>query len=75
MITLPHYADAQVSLARGVLICSTVDVNKLSPGNKVFPKGVYHHYDYLFYYYNLRENAANRTAQYLKARGNGANLQ
>ena len=75
MITLPHYADAQVSLARGVLICSTVDVNKLSPGNKVFPKGVYHHYDYLFYYYNLRENAANRTAQYLKTRGNGADLQ
>ena len=68
IITLPHYADAQVSIARGVVICSTVDVNKLSPGNKVFPKGVYHHYDYLFYYYNLRENAAHRTEQYLKAR-------
>ena len=75
MITLPHYADARVSIARGVVICSTADVNKLSPGNKVFPKGVYHQHDYLFYYYNLRENAANRTAQYLKARSNGANLQ
>ncbi len=75
MITLPHYADARVSIARGVLICSTVDVDKLSPGNKVFPKGVYHHYDYLFYYYNLRENAANRTAHYLKARGTGADSQ
>jgi hypothetical protein len=66
MITLPHYADAQISIERGVVICSSVDVNKLSPGNQVFPKGVYHHYDYLFYYYNLRENAALRTAIFLK---------
>ena len=66
MITLPHYADARVSKELGVVICSTVDVDKLSPGNQVFPKGVYHHYDYLFYYYNLRENAANRTDHFLK---------
>jgi len=65
MVTLQHYADARVSKERGVVICSTVDVNKLSPGNQVFPKGVYHHYDYLFYYYNLRENAATRTENFL----------
>jgi len=64
LVTLPHYADATVSKERGVVICSTVDVDKLSPGNQVFPKGVYHHYDYLFYYYNLRENAANRTEKF-----------
>ena len=66
MLTLTKYADAQVDLDRGVVICSTVDVETLSPGNKVFPKGVYHHYDYLFYYYNIRENAANRTEKFLK---------
>ncbi len=66
LVTQPHYADARVSKERGVVICSTVDVDKLSPGNQVFPKGVYHHYDYLFYYYNLRENAATRTDHYLK---------
>ena len=65
MVTLPHYADATVSKTRGVVICSTVDVDKLSPGNQVFPKGVYHHYDYLFYYYNLRENAAHRTEKFI----------
>ncbi len=65
MVPLKNYADARVDIARGVVICSTVDVNKLSSGNKVFPKGVYHHYDYLFYYYNLRENAAARTNSFL----------
>lgn len=28
-------------------------------------RGVYHSFDYLFYYYNIRENAANRTAKFL----------
>ena len=65
LVTLQHYADARVSTERGVVICSTVDVNKLSPGNQVFPKGVYHSFDYLFYYYNLRENAANRTEKFI----------
>ena len=66
LITLKKYADARVDKAKGVVICSTVDVDKLSPGNQVFPKGVYHHYDYPFYYYNLRENAAVRTNRFLQ---------
>lgn len=66
MINLKNYADARVDKAKGVLVCSSVDVDKLSPGNQVFPKGVYHHYDYPFYYYNLRENAATRTNIFLK---------
>jgi len=61
-----NYADAQVSKSKGVLICSTADVNKLSPGNKVFGKGVYHSFDYPFYYNNIRENAAVRTQKFLK---------
>lgn len=65
MVTLKNYADAQVNIDRGVVICSTTDVDKLSPGNQVFPRGVYHHYDYLFYYYNIGENAANRTGIFL----------
>ena len=66
LITLKKYADARVDKAKGVVICSTVDVNKLSPGNQVFPKGVYHRYDYPFYYYNLRENASVRTNRFLQ---------
>jgi hypothetical protein len=31
------------------------------------PRGVYHSFDYLFYYYNLRANATNRVAKFLAA--------
>lgn len=62
---VPQYADATVSLDKGAVICSTADeafLHALSPG---FPSGVYHSFDYLFYYYNLRANAENRVAKYL----------
>lgn len=65
MVFLKDYADARVDKARGAVVCSTTDVEKLSPGNQVFPKGVYHHYDYLFYYFNLKENATNRVQKFL----------
>jgi hypothetical protein len=68
MIFQKNYADARINKSKGVLICSTVNVDKLSPGNQVFPKGIYHHYDYLFYYFNLRENAAYRTNLFLKGK-------
>jgi hypothetical protein len=63
-----NYADAQINLARGSIICSTADVEKLSPGNKVFGKGVFHSFDYPFYYYNIRENAETRVKQYLSSK-------
>jgi hypothetical protein len=63
-VRVKDYADAQVNKARGVVICSTADVNLLSPGNALLPKGVYHSFDYPFYYFNLRANAENRVAQY-----------
>lgn len=63
---VPHYADAQVNKARGVVICGTADVNLLSPGNALLPKGVYHSFDYPFYYFDIRANAADRVAHYLK---------
>jgi hypothetical protein len=65
MVSVRNYADARVNKARGVVICRTADVEKLSPGNKVFGKGVYHHYDHPFYYYSIRENAVNRAKNFL----------
>ena len=64
-VLVKNYADARVDKARGVVICSTADVETLSPGNQIFPKGVFHSFDYPFYYYNIRENAANRTEKFL----------
>ncbi|WP_018704688.1 DUF3089 domain-containing protein [Anaeromusa acidaminophila] len=62
-----NYADARIDKKRGVLICSTADVEKLSPGNKVFGKGVFHSFDYPFYYNNIQQNATNRVEKYLAA--------
>ncbi len=59
------FADATVDSENGVLICSTVDVDTWAPGNPVFPKGVFHSFDYPFYYYNIRENAAERAEIFL----------
>ena len=59
------FADATVDNAQGVIICSTAPVDKLAPGNAVFPKGVYHSFDYPFYYFDLRANAAERVTAFL----------
>jgi len=68
-VPVEHYADARIDKAKGVVICSTADADKLyRPGS--FVKGVFHSYDYLFYYYNLRQNAANRIEKFFdKSKG------
>jgi len=60
---MPQYADAKVNVAKGVLICSTATDKNLTLG---FGPGVYHSYDYPFYYYNIRANAQNRANLFLK---------
>ena len=59
------YANAQIDTAKGVLICSSADVAALAPGNLLLPEGVYHSYDYPFYYFNIRANAADRINRFL----------
>ncbi|MEI6623650.1 MAG: DUF3089 domain-containing protein [Actinomycetes bacterium] len=58
------FTGAQVSKKRGAIIASKPDVNLYAPGNPLFPKGVYHPYDYPFYYFNLRANAQDRVHAY-----------
>jgi len=65
IVVVKNFADARVNKARGVVICSTADPKKLFRKNQLFDRGIYHSYDYLFYYYNLRENADNRTRTFL----------
>ena len=60
-----RYADAQVNQERGVVICSTANPNQLAPGNPAVAAGIYHPYDYPFYYFDIRANAENRIARYL----------
>ncbi len=59
------FADATIDKAQGVIICSTAPVDQLAPGNAVFPKGVYHSFDYPFYYFDIRANAAERVEKFL----------
>lgn len=65
-VKIPQYADAQVDTANGVLICKSADENKIAVLDSLsgFPTGVYHSFDYPFYYYNIRQNAANRIQKY-----------
>ena len=60
-----NYADAQLDTTKGELICSTADPGTLAPGNALVASGIYHNYDYPFYYFDLRANAANRIARFL----------
>ena len=58
-------ADARIDTATGRLICSTVDTATLNPGNSVTAAGIFHNYDYPFYYFDIRANAENRIKRYL----------
>jgi hypothetical protein len=62
-----NLTDAKVDKTKGVVICSTVDVETWAPGigSTKYARGVFHSFDYSFYYYNIRENATNRTKKFL----------
>jgi hypothetical protein len=66
-IRVNDYADAAIDLARGVLICSTCDEALLAPASGPVPAGIYHKYDYPFYYYDVRANGKDRIRTYLAA--------
>lgn len=63
---IPGLADAKLDVARGVVICSNVNLPYIKVDNlgipAVFGSKSYHNGDYLFYYYNIQENVAVRTA-------------
>jgi metallophosphoesterase (TIGR03768 family) len=63
-VLVKNYADAQINMTKGALICSTANPNTLAPGNVAVGKGIYHTFDYLFYYYNIRANVADRINHY-----------
>ncbi len=64
---VPQYADATLDLNKGVVICTTADEDALHALNPALAPGIYHSFDYLFYYFNLRANAADRIAAYFES--------
>ena len=63
---IPGLADARVDVSRGVVICSNMHLPYTEVDGlgipAVFGDKSYHSGDYLFYYYNIMENVAVRTA-------------
>ena len=62
-IIVEGFADAQIDLNRGVVVCSSVDPKHYAvpaPADILFGPECYHAFDYGFYYMNLRQNVADR---------------
>ncbi len=60
---VPYYVGAQVDRASGALVCEPPDAD-LDIGH--FPPGVYHKFDYVFWYRNLQDNVRARVESYLR---------
>lgn len=56
-----NLADARVDKAKGVVICSTVNPSQYQSH---FPEGLYHLYDYAFYFFDVMTNVARRIETY-----------
>jgi len=65
-VPVPQYADARVDINKGVLVCSTADSTALYQFTAPFGMGVYHSFDYPFYFFNIRANAENRANKFLQ---------
>ena len=60
---IPHLTGAYLDATRGTL--RVTDIAPEDYSNSLFPDGVYHLYDYQFFFRNLQENVAARLESYL----------
>ena len=63
---VPHAADAQVNLKRGVVITTTKNATPVS-GTTAFGPGSFHEVDYDLYFNNIKANVAARVEAYKKS--------
>jgi hypothetical protein len=66
---IPEFCGAYLDPARGTLKVTDVDPQDYPSSLSLFPTGVYHLYDYQFFYLNLQQNVQTRTDAYLQAHG------
>ena len=62
---IPQLTGAYIDGLRGALKVTDVTPEEYPPGLSIFPDGVYHLYDYQFFYRNLQENVEVRLDAYL----------
>ncbi len=60
---IPQLADVWLEEKTGALVLK-VDDKKFNASQVVFPSGVLHMYDYMFFYNNLKENVKKRVAHF-----------
>jgi len=58
-----YYSDAQIDPETGALMTTIPEGEDLDIGS--YPEGVYHRYDYAFWYRNLQQNVGDRINAYL----------
>ncbi|MBN1432792.1 MAG: DUF3089 domain-containing protein [Methanomicrobiaceae archaeon] len=58
-----NYSDAQINMTTGALMTTIPEGEELDIGS--YPEGVYHRYDYAFWYRNLEQNVGDRIQAYL----------
>lgn len=68
LVKVPHFADAQVNIARGTVVSSTINIDRFSPKmlGGVFPRGIYHGSDYTLYYFDIKANVQKRVQSYFQ---------
>lgn len=63
--TVPHFSSARLEEESGALVVEA-DPAEYDASQSVFPAGVMHMYDYMFFYENLKENVRRRTDAWLE---------
>ena len=66
---IPQLTGAYIDDVRGALKVTDVTSEEYPPVLSIFDSGVYHLYDYQFFYRNLQENVSARVANYLELKG------
>lgn len=64
VIEIPELTGAYIDETRGALKIMDVTAEEYPPVLSIFDSGVYHLYDYQFFYRNLQENVSARVAEY-----------
>ena len=66
---IPHLTGCYLDPLRGALKVTDVKAEDYPSVNDLFAQGVYHRFDYRFFYRNLEENVSTRLHEYLAAEG------
>lgn len=64
---IPELTGAYIDPVRGALKVTDVTAEEYPPKLSIFDDGVYHLYDYQFFYRNLQENVSVRIAEFIRS--------